>query len=193
MTWSTGSDDRPAAPGHAGSPPGDRGALAIRQFWFLLLGLAGSVVMIGVVLAIATGHGPSNAALHVDHLPHVSTGALALALVGLGVVTLAAARALDRPLDGTSDAALVASFKRRFFLWVGLSEVPTFVGVALVALTARFALYPVGALFAFIGYARIAPTKVHLARDQERLDRAHQGRSLLNALGTVPAQSNRWR
>lgn len=47
-------------------------------------------------------------------------------------------------------------------------------------------LYPLGALFAAVGFGRLAPTRRHLEEDQERLQASECGRSLVDALRANP-------
>lgn len=189
MSWTSGSDHQLPRPRGAGLPPDEQGA--IRPYWFLLLGCSSALVFIGVALGAAVLVHGKNGGLHVDQVPHVSTWALALAVAGLGVVCLVIAHLVERPLDGTSDASLLASYRQRLFAWVGLGDVPAFAGVALVALSTRFWVYPVGVVFAFIADWHVAPTAAHLARDQEQLDHSHHRRSLRAALATTPAKKTR--
>jgi hypothetical protein len=147
------------------------GVQAVRM---LLGGLAVAIVMIGIVLGVAfttDGH------LRVGQLRSPSATVITIALVVIGVGFLAAGTRLERPLDISSERALVASYRSRFFLWIGLCETPAFLGIAAAVATGRFWLYLVGSVFAFIGYARISPTAGHLRRDQQSID--HRGSSLV--------------
>lgn len=167
---------------------GDSGVNGVRQFWFLLAGLAGALVMIGVTIAlymVQSDHQRNGHAVHVN--PYLIAGVL----IALGTAGQVAVRIVQAPLKGNSDASLLASYRARFFLWVGVGEAPAFLGLVAAVATGRFWLYPVGVIFAFMSYAHIAPTTSHLARDQAQLDRSGSHRSLTSALATMPARRPR--
>jgi hypothetical protein len=170
------------------SPFGDGSANGVRLFWFLLAGLAGAVVCICLAFAVAIYDGK---AFRRAHRLHLSPGLVAIGIVVIGLACLLAARLLERPLDGSSDASLLASYRSRFFIWVGLGEAPFFLGLAAVAVTGWFWPCLVGAALAVLGYVRIAPTARALARDQERLNATGNSRSLVGALATMPTQTRR--
>jgi hypothetical protein len=158
----------------------------VRVYWFLLAGLANAVLFIGVALAVAVFHGRTFARVHATH---VSPALVDAGMVVISVVVLVVAKSVERPLDGGTDASLIATYRARFFLWVGLGEVPFFVSIAAVAATDRFWPYLIGAACALVGYGRIAPTPGHLARDQEQIDRHGPARSLVAALSTMPGRA----
>ena len=162
------------------------GVNGVRQFWFLLFGLAGALVMIGVTVALyITQNHHHKASLHLN--PYL----LAVVIVIIGIAGQVAVRVVEPPLKGTSDASLLATYRSRFFLWVGVGESPAFIGLAAALASNRFWLYPVGVIFAVLSYFRIAPTARHLARDQRQLDQAGMSRSLLSALASMPARRPR--
>lgn len=183
-------DEQSSSRGTAGkhSSFGDGSANGVRLFWFLLAGLAGAVVCICLAFALAIYDGK---AFRRGHRLHLSPGLLAIGIVVIGMVCLLAARLLGRPLDGSSDASLLNSYRSRFFLWVGLGEATFFLGLAAVAVTGWFWPCLVGAVFAVLGCVRIAPTGRALARDQERLNATGNSRSLVAALATMPTQTRR--
>lgn len=163
-------------------------ANGVRQFWFLLIGLAGALVMIGVTVGtyMAQDH-------HHKTSVHVNPYLLAVILVILGTAGQVLVRFVERPLNGTSDRTLLDTYRSRFFVWVGIGEAPAFMGLAAALVTNRFWLYPVGVVFAVFSYWRIAPTSGHLAKDQRRLDQSGSPRSLVAALATMPAGRSRRR
>jgi hypothetical protein len=171
------------------SPLGGGSNNGVTAFWFLLVGLAGSVVFIGVALAVATERG----SLRKAHWAHASSQWVALAIFVLGIGCLGMARLFGRRLDASSDASLLSSYRRRFFVWVGLGEIPLFTSVAAVAVTGRYWHYLIGAAFAGVGFIRVAPTGGHVSRDQDQLLRNGHSRSLVAALATMPALSPRGR
>ena len=141
---------------------------AVEVSWVLIVGIAGSVFFVGLALGIATSrsfHGP----LRKDHVPSLSPAVVAVGLLVIGTGCLIVARFLERPLDGSSDRALSASWQRRFFVWVGVGEIPLFLALATIVATGRFWLYPIGSFFTLICLCRIAPTSGRLARYQEQL------------------------
>ena len=175
--------------GPAFSSAGRGNGSGVRVFWSLLVSFTSAVFFIGLALGIAI----KDKVLRKDHVVPMSPELVALGIVVIGIACLIAARLLERPLDGTDGPSLLASFRRRFFLWVAVGEVPLFIGMAAVAATHRFWIYLVGAVFAVVGYVRIAPTTRRLAHDQAQLDRSGASVSLLNVLAAMPTQARRRR
>jgi hypothetical protein len=172
------------------SPLGDGNMTGVRVFRFLVAGLAGALVFICLAFAVAVYEGK---AFRRVHRAHVSPGFVAIVIIVVGIGCLVVAKLFERPLNGGSDSALVASYRSRFFLWVGLGETPFFLGVAFVAVTDWFWPCLVGAAFAVIAYWRIAPTTGALARDQARVNGSGSSRSLVAALATMPTRATRLR
>lgn len=164
------------------------GTNGVRQFWFLLAGFAGGLVLIGVTIGVFIAQ---NEHQMKGHPLHANPYILAAIVVVLGCGGLIAAQILDRPLNGSSDSLLLTSYRTRFFLWIGVGDAPAFLGLAFAVATDRFWLYPVGVVFACVAYVRIAPTARHLARDQERITRCGSGLSLVSALSNMPARRPR--
>jgi hypothetical protein len=121
----------------------------------------------------------------------MSLGVIALVIVLTGFSCMLIARAVDRPLDASSDAALRTSYFRKFFIQVGLGEVPFFLGIAAIALTGHFWLYFVGAAFSVVVYIRFAPTARNIDRIQRKIDLTGSQCSLRQALETLPSRSRR--
>jgi hypothetical protein len=90
-------------------------------------------------------------------------------VVAIGLVSLALPRALDPGLDCSSHEALVASYRTRFVLRIGIAESAALVGFASFLITGEPWHYPLGAAFTAVGLARVAPTSVNLARLEDRL------------------------
>lgn len=160
----------------------------VRGYWMLIVGLASALVFIGLVLGVYRYAGK-----HVgnEHVTAASSALVALGIVVFGLACNLIARRLDRPLDGSSDEALVKSYQTRFFLWVGFGEAPAFVGIIAFVVTGVLWLYAVGVLFAVLAYAHLAPTEAHLSADQAKLNHSGHGRSLRAALDTAPASPMR--
>jgi hypothetical protein len=146
---------------------GGRANNGVRQFWFLLAGLAGALVMIGVTIGgyLLDGHHPKTSL-------HLNPTALTVVAIALGIVGQVLVRVVDPPLNGSSESSLVATYRARFFLWVGVGEAPAFIALVFAIATNHFWIYPVGLLFALLSFVRIAPTARHLAKDQRRLDQS---------------------
>ena len=155
----------------------------VRVYRRLLAGMASSIVLIGVIFVFVV----TSQKHWTNHIHAVSPVLVAAALVILAGICQLLARRSERPLDGSSDE----SYQKRLFLWVGFSETPVFVGIVTVVASGQLWFYPIGAIFAFIGFARIAPTNRNLARDQDELDRSEHPRSLISALNTVPPPGRR--
>jgi hypothetical protein len=169
---------------------GDGNKTGVRLFWLLLANLAASVAFICLAFGVAIYQGKAFRRLHPVHF---SPGLVAIGILVIGMGCLLAARLLERPMDASSDSSLVASYRSRFFIWVGLGEAPFFIGLAAVAVTGWFWPCLEGAAFAVIGFLRIAPTAGALARDQERLNATGSSRSLVAALATMPSRTRRLR
>lgn len=100
-----------------------------------------------------------------SRLPFVGS----LALVGVpGLVSLVARRFLG-PLDGSSPAALLATYRRRFGVEVSLLNMTLFGGFFAGALTGRAQWMYVAAGIVALGLIRVAPSRRNLAADQAAL------------------------
>jgi hypothetical protein len=158
----------------------------VRQFWFLIAGLAGALFMIGVTIGGYLLDGQHHkTSLHLN--PYV----LAVVAIALGIAGQVLVRVVDSPLNGSSDSSLVASYRARFFLWVGVGEAPAFTALLFAIATNHFWIYPVGLVFAMLSFVRITPTVRHLAKDQLRLDQSGTHCSLVSALASMPAGRSR--
>jgi hypothetical protein len=101
----------------------------------------------------------------------------------LAVVDYAVVGRLERPL--VCDA-LVASYRTRFFVRIASAEAIALIGFAgSFAFRAAWVYYPCALLTAF-GFARAAPTRAALQRDQQQLTGQGCGKSLVAALNTPP-------
>ena len=106
-------------------------------------------------------------------------------VVVLGLVSLVTTPMVERPLDCATDATLLASYRTRFFLRIAMSEAVGLLGFVGFLLSGRWWLYALGAAFTAVGFARLAPTRANLARDQERLRTSGCLRSLVPVLAGV--------
>jgi hypothetical protein len=107
-----------------------------------------------------------------------------------GVLSLVVSRLFERPLDCSDEAALLVGYRTRFFLRVAVAEAPALVGFVGSFLSGEAWMYPLGALFAAVGFVRLAPTRRNLERDQEELNQRGCGLSLTNLLITARAGTN---
>lgn len=107
---------------------------------------------------------------------------LAILVVVAGVAALFGAQVFARPLRCDDEADLVASYRSRFFVRIAFAEAPALVAFAATVASGKSWLYAMGAFFAAIGFARVAPTAGHMAQDQEEVRRSGCGLLLLPAL-----------
>ncbi len=107
---------------------------------------------------------------------------VAVGLVVWGLVGLAVPTVLERPLNCEGDAELAQSYVQRFFLHVAFAESAALAGFLGFIFTGAGWLYPLGAVFTVIGFARIAPIAAKLEQAQAELRGAGCERSLLAAL-----------
>jgi len=150
------------------------GANALEMLRQLFSAFAGALLLIGVVVAfLASGEPTANA---------MSPGPVALGVVGYGVVSLFIPGLVARPLDCTDAGALVASYRTRFFLRIAFADAAALVGFVGFFLADEWWMYPLGAAFALVGFARLAPTQGNLRDDQETLPRSGCGLSLVQVL-----------
>jgi len=147
------------------------GLATLRALFFVFVN---TVVLLGVVVAFLRDIGG-------EPRPALAIGIIA---VEAGV-SLVAQRVAMPPLNGASDALLVASYRTRFFLRSALSESIALVAFAVaVALGPWWSYYP-GMALALVALARVAPTAARLARDQDELSAGGCLRSLVSALRTA--------
>ncbi|MGV3759887.1 MAG: hypothetical protein ACO1PW_10160 [Actinomycetota bacterium] len=133
-----------------------------------------ALVLIGVVvLVLASGVSDEDA---------MSPGLVAAGVAGFGVISLFLPRLFERPLDCTDAGTLLVGYRTRFFLRLAFAAAAALVGFVGVFLAATWWLYPLGAAFAAIGFARLAPTQANLQRDQDELNLSGCGRSLVHVL-----------
>ena len=145
----------------------------------LFVSFSSAIVLFAVVLLLMGGG-------RVEDGP--SPGPWGLGLAAYGMAALAATRLIERPLVCDSDMALANSYRTRFFLRLAFSESVALFGFVLTLVMGPVWLYFLGAAFTAVGFARLAPTRANLERDQETLQAAGCGRSLVDALRGNPPQ-----
>jgi hypothetical protein len=96
-------------------------------------------------------------------------GPVAVVVAALGAASLVAGPALRRPLPCGSAVELAAGYRTRFFVQVAIAESVALAGFVGFILTGAGWLYPLGAAFSAVGFARLAPTAGRLRADQEEL------------------------
>ena len=156
-----------AAKRRSGAP--SDGLILMRQ---LFVSFCSAVVLFGIVLLFVDGTADSGD-------PAVGR-ALILVLVGAASMTLGPR--FERPLDGTSDAHAVVSYRNRFFVRIATSEVAALLGFAGAFTTRVWWVYPAGAFVTMVGFTRAAPTASNLRRDQEQLFASGSPVNLVRAL-----------
>lgn len=114
---------------------------------------------------------------------------MAFGLLVLGAVAGVAGRFIEKPLDCTTDRRLAGSYRVRFFARIAFSEAAALFGFVGFFTSSEWWVYPAGAGIAFVGFARAAPTRGNLRRDQESLIERACNRSLVAALSRVPPLS----
>ena len=96
-----------------------------------------------------------------------------------------------RPLDCSTPAALAGSYRTRFFVRLALGEASALIGFVALFVVDSPVPYFVGAVFTAIAFARLAPTRAHLAADQAALRRRGCNLDLVATLsgrGVPPAR-----
>lgn len=146
----------------------------LQQLRLVFTAFGVAMVLIGVVvLALSAGDATQQS---------VSPDAVAAGVSLYGLLSLFLPAVIVRPLDCSSRDALANSYRTRFFLLLAFAESAALMGFVGFFLTYEWWLYPVGGFFAAIGFARLAPTRPHLHREQEALVARGCGISLTDAL-----------
>ena len=141
----------------------------------MLLAFCNAIVLIGVVVAIIDGTG--------DQFGQLPVSPVLLVVVLVGLLGQLAFPLVRRPLDCTDSSALARSYlNRRLFSGLAISEAPALVGFLGFLLTSKAWLYPLGAVFTAIGFARTAPTRAQPYAEEAQLVAAGFGESLIAAL-----------
>jgi len=142
-------------------------------FRIMFLAVVGVLILVGNVVLV----------LYVTADGGIEPNRLVTAgVVAVGISSLALPRILDPGLDCSSQDALIASYRTRFVLRIGIAESAALVGFAGCLITGEPWHYPLGAAFTAIGLAKVAPANVNLARLEERLALDGCSLSLVDAL-----------
>lgn len=135
-----------------------------------------ALVVFGVVLAvIAGGMEPGG----------TSTPAVTAGITAIGALSIVLPRLVERPLDCSSEGALLGGYRTRFFLRLAFADAAALVGFVGAILTGEAWLYLVGVPFAAVGFVRLAPTTRNIDRDQDVLNQQGCGLSLVHLLVTT--------
>jgi hypothetical protein len=129
-----------------------------------------AVIYVGVAAAFVVGNDDLN--------PGITAGVGAY-----GIVSLVLPRLLGTKLDCSTADTLVGTYRTRFFFRIAIADSAMLVGFAASIVADNLVPYLIGAMFAIIGFARVAPTDRNLERDQEELNQsgcAFQLRALLS-------------
>lgn len=151
------------------------GASSLEMLRHLFTAFAAALFLIGIVVLFLAPGGSGD-----DDV--MSAGVVAIGVAGYGVISLFMPRLLERPLDCTDPQALLASYRSRFFLRIAFADAAALIGFVGFFLADAWWLYPLGGAFAAIGFARLAPTRRNLERDQEGLHLAGCGESIIRVL-----------
>lgn len=146
------------------------------------------VVTLGIVVLILemSGAGVGTSA------GGVAPGVLVAIVIVIGTGALVGGELVGRrPLDCSSDAALVNSYNLRFFLRIAVAEVPALVGFLGYVLSGGVELFLAGAAFSLVALYRAAPTVGRVAAETERLRTGGCGRNLVLALRTAAPSARR--
>ena len=149
-------------------------ALGVLRVVFTSFSMA--LLFIGVVVAFLASGSSSEGTM--------SAGVVAAGVAGYGAISLFVPRLVEPPLDCSGPPALLASYRTRFFLRIAIAEAAALLGFVGFFLTGEWWLYPLGAFFSFVGFARLAPTRSNLDREQEVLNASGCGQSLMSVLTT---------
>jgi hypothetical protein len=105
-----------------------------------------------------------------------------LTVCGVAMLAPVLGRRAARPLDCTTDVALVESYRTRFFLRAAFANVPGLAGFVVIASGGPAWLFGVGVVVALVAFAVDAPTRAHLAAEDAALRADGCDRSLVAAL-----------
>jgi len=162
----------PFAGTRAAKRAAERGAIdALTAQRAIFLRFVVSLVAFGVILPIV-GAGTGSA----------SAAPFAGLIVAAGVASVAVPRAIERPLDCSSEAKLVAAYRVRFFLRAAFAQTVALFGFVGAFVTDAVWLYYLSLVLAAVGFARLAPTTRNLDRDQQALSAGGCSLSLIAAL-----------
>jgi cbb3-type cytochrome oxidase subunit 3 len=152
---------------------GDANVLQLLRLLFTSFAM--SLVLIGVVVIALADSEPAEA-------DRPAASVVAAGVVAYGALSLFAPRLIERPLDCSDETALVSGYRTRLFLRIAFANAAALIGFVGFFLSGAAWMYPLGAIFAVMGYVRLAPSRRNLERDQEELNQQGCGLSLTGLL-----------
>jgi hypothetical protein len=141
----------------------------------LFLAFAMAQVLIGVVVLLVVPGGD-----RAD--PAIDPGVAAAGVAVIGVVLVLVSWRLKRQLPCGDLGELVSAYRTRFFLRIALAEASTLLGFTACFLSDSALPYLAGIVPAAIGFARLAPTRGNLQREDDALVAQGCGHSLYATL-----------
>jgi F0F1-type ATP synthase membrane subunit c/vacuolar-type H+-ATPase subunit K len=156
--------------------PGTDALFALRQ---VMESFSAALVLFGVVLPFTNPQAGSP-------LPWFAV------LAVMAVMSIVAARAVEKPLDCSSPTNLAGSYRTRFFLRLAFADTVALFGFTFAFLGGSIWIYYAGAVFTLIRFwTGIAPTEAALENDQRLLNERGCTLSLMAALrGGGPSAAN---
>ncbi len=100
--------------------------------------------------------------------PPFSPTAAALGVLAIGFVQVFVSWQFTRDLP-CDIGGLLGMYRTRFFLRIAFAEAAALIGFTLVFITGSLLPYLAGLIPAAVGFARLAPTRANLQREDERL------------------------
>jgi len=131
--------------------------LALRQVFVSFCLALGVFLVVLVLMGIEEEADP-------PFSPEAAAGAIVA--IGFGLVLLSWRIARQLPCD---EGSLVGAYRTQFFLRTAMAETPALLGFVAVFLTGSLWPYLAGLVPAAVGFARNAPTRTHLEREDEKL------------------------
>ena len=140
----------------------------------IFFGMSVGVFLFGIVVVmnIASAKSP----------PDDPPVAMAVVILGIGVVVQLAARKFGRPLDVSSEEALLNSYRGRCIIRTGAAETAALAGFVAALVVAQWWVLLIAALSGGVGFYLAAPTAASVQRDEERLQAQGSGYSLTAVL-----------
>jgi hypothetical protein len=110
-------------------------------------------------------------------------------VAGVAASLLGVGWARGRPLSGTTTRAPFVSYNKRSFIGFAFAELPTLLGFVIALATSRLWPCLVGLAASLAEFAMLAPTRLSIDRDEERLLAAGSPVSLWDAVTRPPDPS----
>ena len=138
----------------------ERNALVALRSLFLTFAVA--QLLIGVVVLVL--HSGAD-----DRDASIDAGVAVAGVAAIGLVLVVVSWALLRRLPCGDVGQLVGAYRTRFFLRIAFAEMSTLLGFTATFLADSPLPYFAGLLPAAIGFARLAPTRANLQREDDEL------------------------